>query len=124
MERLGSGAVRGRRRGRTRGPPAAYRSIAVAVDDPAARQVIWRELDAYAVTRRDAYEVAPHASCRVGDELVAVLELDLEHGVRQRLRNDGVHDHRRLFVVPILGRSLPHLFRAAWTPALVFCFPQ
>src|SRR5439155_532752 len=57
--------------------------LAVAVDDAAARQVVRRKLDADAVAGRDADEVATHAAGSVGDELVAVLELYLEHRVRQ-----------------------------------------
>src|SRR3979409_2167935 len=98
-------------------------SISVAVDDPAARQVVRRQLDAYAVAWGDADEIAPHAPRCVSDQLVAILELDFEHGVRQRLRDDGVHDYRRLFVVAFFA-GFAHLFLAARTPALVFCFPQ
>src|ERR1700688_1312242 len=92
--------------------------LAVAVDDAAARQVVRRELDPDAVPRRDADEVAPHAPRGVGDELVAVLELDLEHGVRQGLRHDGVHDDRCFFLVAIVAIRLASLrgSRAApWT---------
>src|SRR5438093_11217803 len=66
--------------------------LAVAVDDAAARQVVRRKLDADAVAGRDADEIATHAAGSVGDELVAVLELNLEHRVRESLRDGGVHD--------------------------------
>src|SRR2546423_509954 len=86
--------------------------LAVAVDDPAARQVVRRELDADAVARRDADEVAAHAAGRVGDELVAALELHLEHRVRQSLRDRGVHDDRLFLLVAVGGRGAPRLRRA------------
>src|SRR5256885_454782 len=73
--------------------------LAVAVDDAAARQVVRRKLDADAVAGRDADEVATHAAGSVGDELVAVLELNLEHRVRGSLRDGGVHDDRLPFLV-------------------------
>src|SRR5213082_1733938 len=77
-----SAAVRGRRRGRpraNRGGPSL--SIPVAVDDPASREVVRRELDANAVARRDADEVAAHASRGIRDQLVAAFNLHLEHCV-------------------------------------------
>src|SRR5712691_11194283 len=85
--------------------------LAVAVDDAAARQVVGRKLDADAVTGRDADEVATHAARRVGDELVAVLELHLEHRVRESLRDGGVHDDRLLFLIAVGGCSAPSLRR-------------
>src|SRR6266550_5423104 len=86
--------------------------LAVAVDDAAARQVVRRKLDADAVAGRDADEVATHAAGSVGDELVAVLELYLEHRVRQSLRDGGVHDDGLLFLVAVGGCGAPSLRRA------------
>src|SRR6266852_6430365 len=85
--------------------------FAVAVDDAAARQVVGRELDADAIAGRDSNEVAAHAAGRVGDELVAVFELDLEHRVRQSLRDRGVHDDGLLFLVTIVSLGAPSLRR-------------
>src|SRR2546430_16835162 len=87
--------------------------VAVAVDDAAARQVVRRKFDANAVAGRDADEVATHAAGSVGDELVAVLELHLEHRIRQSLRDGGVHDDRLLFLVAVGGRRAPRP-RRAW----------
>src|SRR5713101_3898982 len=85
--------------------------LAVAVDDAAARQVVGRELDADAVARRDADEVAAHAAGRVGDELVAVLKLHLEHRVRQSLRDRGVHDDRLFLLVTVVSLRASSLRR-------------
>src|SRR5438132_24700 len=101
--RPGSAAARGRRCGllrATRADPG--RSIPVAVDDAAARQVVGRQLDADAIPGRDADEVATHTAGRIGNQLVAALDLDLEHRVRQSLRDDRVHDYSRLFLIAVV----------------------
>src|SRR5258706_2753740 len=85
--------------------------LAVAVDDAAPRQVVGRELDADAVAWRDADEAAAHAARRVGDELVAVLKLHLEHRIRQSLRDGGVHDDRLLFLIAVGCCGPPSLRR-------------
>src|SRR4029077_9649114 len=97
--------------------------LAVAVDDAPTREVVRRQLDADAIARRDADEVAPHAPRRVRDELVPVLELDLEHRVRQRLGDDGVHHDRRLFLVAIVAIRLADLRRSR-TSTWTFGFSQ
>src|ERR1700730_11256517 len=77
--------------------PRWRRLVAVAVDDPAPSEVVGRELDPDAVTRSDPDEVTAHPARRVGDQLVPVLELHLEHRVGQRLGYGGVHDDGFLF---------------------------
>src|SRR5579872_4287884 len=67
------------------------RLLAVAVDDAPAGQVVRAQLDPDAVTWRDPDEEAAHPAGGVGHELVTVLQLNLEHGVRKRLRDDRVH---------------------------------
>src|SRR6266545_8254294 len=62
----------------------------VPVDDPAAGQVVRRQLDRHLVPRQDLDEVHPHLARDVGQHLVAVLELHAEHRVGERL------DHRAL----------------------------
>src|SRR5262245_16011063 len=52
-----------------------------SVGDPTARQVVWRQLDADAITGQDADEVHPQLAADVGEHPVAVLQLDREHGV-------------------------------------------
>src|SRR5687767_5630096 len=56
-----------------------------SVGDPAAGQVVWRQLDADAVTGQDADEVHAQLAADVGEHPMAVLQLDREHGVRERL---------------------------------------
>src|SRR6478736_2898080 len=52
-----------------------------SVGDPAAGQVVWRQLDADAVTGQDADEVHAQLAADVGEHPVAILQLDREHGV-------------------------------------------
>src|SRR5262245_50789445 len=58
---------------------------AQAVHDPAAAEVVCRQLDANAVARVHPDPVAPHLPRRVTERLVAVVERDAEHAVAQRL---------------------------------------
>src|SRR4029450_1066345 len=55
------------------------------VDDPAARQVVRRELDVDPVAGQDLDPVAPHLPGRVAEGLVAVVEEDLVHAVAEGL---------------------------------------
>src|SRR5215218_7750734 len=55
----------------------------VPVDDPAAGQVVVRELDADSVSREDADVVLPHLATDRRPPLVPVGQLDAEHRVRQ-----------------------------------------
>src|SRR5436189_2795936 len=57
----------------------------MSVDDPAARQVVRRELDVDAVAGEDLDPVAPHLAGRVAEGLVAVVEEDLVHAVAEGL---------------------------------------
>src|SRR3954453_14409086 len=59
--------------------------LLVAVDDPSARQVVRRQLHDDPVIRKDTDVVHPHLAADVREDLVTVLQLYLEHGVRQRL---------------------------------------
>src|SRR5690349_7322276 len=66
-----------------------------AVRDPAARQVVGRKLDSHAVAGQDPDEVHPELSGDMGQHFVSVLQLDREHGVRQRL-HDGAFNLDRI----------------------------
>src|SRR2546423_15412232 len=57
--------------------------LALAVDDPAAPEVVRRHLDLDAVTRIDADPVAAHLAGGVAEGLVAVVEGDLVHAVAE-----------------------------------------
>src|SRR6266853_5725465 len=65
--------------------------LLVAEDDPAARQVVGREVHPDTVTDQDADVELPHLARGIGEDGLAGLEPDLEHGVRQRLNHLGVH---------------------------------
>ena len=57
------------------------------IDDPAAAEVVGRHLDTHAVARQDADAVGAHLAGHVRQDLVAVVQLHPEHGVRERLDN-------------------------------------
>src|SRR5207253_5531575 len=59
--------------------------LALAVDDPAAAEVVRRDLDPHAVARIDANPVAAHLAGGVAEGLVAVVERDLVHAVAEGL---------------------------------------
>src|SRR5205814_1623965 len=59
--------------------------LALAVDDPAAAEVVRRDLDLHAVARIDADPVAAHLAGGVAEGLVAVVERDLVHAVAEGL---------------------------------------
>src|SRR6266516_1452548 len=59
--------------------------LSVAVDDPAAVQVVGRQLDSDPVAREDPDPVPAHLAGRVAQRLVPVVERDPEHSVPQRL---------------------------------------
>ena len=85
--------------------------ILEAVGDPAAGQVVGRQLDADAVAGQDPDEVHPELAADVGQDAMAVLQLDREHGVRQRLDDRALDFDRillghRLLVLPFLTRSV------------------
>jgi hypothetical protein len=64
---------------------SALATSAVPEDDPAARQVVRRELDPHAVAREDPDPVAPHLPGRVAEGFMVVVELDPEHAAPERL---------------------------------------
>src|SRR2546430_16151698 len=63
----------------------AYSFLLVAVDDPAAGEVVGRELYDDAVLGQDADVVLPHTSGDVGENAVTVLQLHPKHRVREWL---------------------------------------
>src|SRR5690606_667540 len=72
------------------GGPGRGQDLLVPVDDPATRQVVRRQLHHDPVVREDADVVHAHLAADVCQDLVAVLELDLEHGVRKRLDDSAL----------------------------------
>src|SRR5712691_2998169 len=67
-----------------------------SIRDPAAREVVRRQLDLHAVAREDPDEVHPHLAAHVREHPVAVVQLHSEHRVRQRLHH-GPFDLDRVF---------------------------
>src|SRR5581483_10078108 len=70
-------------------PPASgcEAALALAVDDPAAAEVVRGELDAHPVAGVDPDPVAPHLAGRVAERLVAVVEPDAVHPGAERLEH-------------------------------------
>src|SRR5439155_18250056 len=64
--------------------------------DPAAGQIVRRQLDLDPVTGKNADEVHAHLAAHVGEHPVAVLQLHAEHRVRQGL-DHGALDLDRVF---------------------------
>jgi hypothetical protein len=70
--------------------PRTWRLL-VSVGDPAAVEVVRRELDLHAVARENSNVVAAHLAADVPEDLMVVVELDLEHGVGQGLGDLALH---------------------------------
>ena len=70
--------------------------LLVAVRDSTPGEVVWGELNLNLVARKNADVVHTHLSGDVRQNFVAILELDAEHGVRQRLDN-GAFEHYGVF---------------------------
>ena len=60
-------------------------------------EVVGRQLDADPVARQDPDEVHPELAADVREDAVPVLQLDREHGVRQRL-DDRALDFDRILL--------------------------
>src|SRR5947207_1577095 len=68
-----------------------------AIGDAAAGQVIRRQLDQHPISRQDLNEVQPDLARDMRQDLVAVRQFNLEHGVRQRLPHHAF-DFNRVFL--------------------------
>src|SRR4051812_21651660 len=77
----------------------------VAVDDASSGEVVRRQLHDHAVLREDPDVVLAHLAADVGENLVPVVELDPEHGVRQSL-DDGALDLDDPFLLRHFLRNL------------------
>src|ERR1035438_5355663 len=92
-------------------------NLLVAIHNPPAIQVVGTQLHSYAVAGKNANEVLAHPTRDMGQHLVIVLELDLEHGVGQRLG-----DHRHYLNRIFLRQTASHFRRPAL--ALPACHPE
>src|SRR5262245_12481498 len=78
--------------------------------DAAPREVVGGQLDLHPVSRQDPDEVHPHLARHVGEHAVAVLQLDPEHRVRERLHDRPLHLDRvvlRLLRSPFVKVAAP-----------------
>ena len=73
------------------------RGLLVAIRDATTAEVVRRELNLDAISGKDSDVVHPHLPADVGEHLVAVLELDPEHGVGERL-DHRAFQHDRIFL--------------------------
>src|SRR5438445_6180650 len=73
------------------------RASALAVADTTACQIVGAHLHAHAIAQQNADAELAHLATRIGQQLVAVVELDLELGVRQSIDNGPIHLDRVVF---------------------------
>ena len=85
-------------------PCAASKPLFVPVHNSPAIQIIRAKLHRHAIARQDADEVLAHPARDMGQDLVVVLELHLEHSVGQRL-GDRCHDLNRVFLRQTVSTS-------------------
>src|SRR5438552_2479818 len=88
-------------------------SLSVAVDDPAHRQIVGRELDADPVAGQDSNVIHAHLAANVGEDFGLVLvEFYAETGVREVFEDGALDLDTLLFVVlwPILRSASTHSF--------------
>src|SRR3954467_5394411 len=71
--------------------------LLVAIGDPTSLEVVRGDLDLDSIAREDADAVHAHLSGAVGQHLMAVLQLDTEHGVGKGLDDDPL-EHDRIFL--------------------------
>src|SRR5271168_2525901 len=83
-------------------------SLLVPVRDAPAGQVVGRKLHGHPVARQDADKILPHLAGNVRQNLVLVLQLHAEHGIRQRLHYSGHHLYGILFRVAVAALLLLH----------------
>src|SRR3954454_2972976 len=83
-------------------PPVRDASLLVPVDDPTPGQVVRRELDDDPVLGEDPDVVLSHLAADVGEDLVAVAQLDPEHRVRESFDNCALDLDHAFFLRHVL----------------------
>src|SRR5271163_3916301 len=78
--------------------------LLIAVDNPPACKIVRAELHCHAIAGKNPDKILPHAPRNMGQSLVLVFKLHLEHGIRQRL-DDRCHHFNRVFLRQTLSRS-------------------
>src|ERR1700676_1492748 len=102
-ETLSYGCCRAARPTGSKNPgPHNSDSYFIAVDDASAIQIIRRKLDGDFVAGQNANEILAHLAGNVRQHLVLVFEFDLEHSIRQRLKNRCHHLNRVFFAHRLL----------------------
>src|SRR5207245_11649414 len=94
----------------------------LAVDHPAARQVVRGELESHTVARQDPDPVALEASTGVPERLVAVVETDTEHATAERFRDLTLEFDLLLFL--LLHPNLPVVARGTGPKAPPLAVPR
>ena len=69
---------------------AMSRSSLVAVDDPAAGEIVGRQLNNDTVRRQDSDVVLTHLAANRGKNAVPILELDTKHGIGQSFNDSSL----------------------------------
>src|SRR5271165_3735278 len=80
--------------------------LLVPVHDPPATEVVGTELYDHAVVRQDADVVHPHFPADVSENLVPVVQLHPEEGIRERLDNRALNLNGAVFLGHVLRASL------------------
>src|ERR1700745_1575257 len=86
--------------------------LLVPVHDPPATQVVGAELHDHPVVRQDADVVHPHFPADMSENLVPVVQLHPEEGIRKRLDNRAFDLNGAVFLGHILRASLYGMARA------------
>jgi hypothetical protein len=72
-------------------PPLRLSSALAAPGDPTTRQIIGRKLDSNFIPRINANEILPHFSGDMRHNLVAIGQLNTEHGIRKGFNDLPIH---------------------------------
>src|SRR5580658_4848382 len=72
-------------------------NLLVTIHNPAARQIVRRELHRYFVSRQNPDEILSHLAGNVCQHLMLVLELHAKHRIWQRLNHRGHYFYGVLF---------------------------
>lgn len=79
----------------------------ISIDNSALGQVVWRYLQQNPVSREDTDKMKAHLSRNVGEYLVSVVELHLEHRVWKRLDYFSPYFHYFIFIGHAVSSSSP-----------------
>ena len=93
--------------------------LLVPVHDPPATQVVGAELHNHPVVRQDADVVHPHFPADMSENLVPVVQLHPEEGIRERLDNRAFDLNGAVFLGHVLRVSLYDVARAVARSGLV-----